>query len=114
MDTWCVDAEIPLLQHEKPKIVGKGKMKTTSKGSIVMLNEGLAYFMPYDSFTFLELVTTIALRHKPQSYNVKAYKEQKKGQEESDYLSNTFLDYSPSSIVNALVILDYFSFYVKK
>lgn len=36
MDTWCIDTKRPLLQHERPEVVGKGKM--TMVGNNVMLN----------------------------------------------------------------------------
>lgn len=63
LNSWCVDAERPLLQHERLKVFGK--TKTMVESNNVMLNKGLAYFMPYESFTYLELLIAIAMRYIP-------------------------------------------------
>lgn len=77
-----------------------------------MLDQGLAYYMPYESFNFLELLFSIALRHSPQVYEVKSYKEQKEGESDSKYKANIFLEYSPKSI--AFTVPTDWSFHVKK
>lgn len=92
--------------------MGKGKMMTL--GNNFMLYLGLAYFIPYESFTYPELLSSITLRHSPQGYIIRAYKEQKKGEEELNYFQDAFLDYSPTSIMNELVVPDDWSFHVKK
>lgn len=92
MDTQYVDVERILLQHEKPEVVGNGKTKST--GNYMMINQGVASFVPYESFTFLELLTAIALSHILQGYIIKEYKEKNKGEEESKYQLDTFIDYS--------------------
>lgn len=70
-----------------------------------MLDQGLTYFMPYESFTFPELLVSIALRHNPQGYIIKAYKEQNKGEEESKYQLDIFLEYFLGAIINAFMML---------
>lgn len=104
MDTWCMDAKRKLLQNQRLEVVRKGKMIVTSTN--IMLDLGLAYFVPYESFTCLELLTAITLRHSLEGYIIRAYKEQKKGDKELDYFPNTCLDYSLTCIMNALVVPD--------
>lgn len=63
MDTWHADVGRPSLQHERQEVVGKEKIMIT--GNNTMIDQGMAYFVPYKSFTYLELLTTITLRHSP-------------------------------------------------
>lgn len=86
------------------KVVGKDKMRLV--GNNIMLDQGLAYFVPYNSFTCPKLLITIAMRHNPQGYIIKEYKEKKEGEEESEYQPYTFLDYSLATIVNAFAVID--------
>lgn len=61
----------------------KGKRKV--KGNNIMMNLGLAYFMPYDSFTYHELLYAIALRISLQGFVVRAIKEKKKEKDKLKY-----------------------------
>jgi len=87
-----------------PNDVGRGKKKVG--GNNIMLNQGMVYFVAYESFTCPELLTTISLRHITQGYMIRVYKEQKNGKDESKYQLNIFLDYFPTTILNAFAILD--------
>lgn len=44
--------------------MGKGKSLVESKRDI-MIYQGLAYYVPYESFTYPEFVYDIALKHNP-------------------------------------------------
>lgn len=55
MDTLRVESKIILLQHQVPRVIGKGKALAESK-RIIMLDQGLAYYVPYESFTCSELL----------------------------------------------------------
>lgn len=112
MDTWRIDSTKPLLLQQSPDGADRGKKKARENN--VMLDQGLAYFMPYELFTYPEILNAIALRHNPQGFMIRAYKEQKKDEDESKYHPNTFLDYSIGAILNSFVVLDDQNLHVKK
>lgn len=74
MDTWCFDPMRILLQHLKLEVVGKGKSLAESKRDI-MIDQGLAYYVPYESFTYPKLLYAITLRHNMQGYEIRAFEE---------------------------------------
>lgn len=79
-----------------------------------MIIQGMAYFVPFESFTCPKLLTSITLRHILQSYIIRTFKEKNKVKEDFEYQLDTFLDYSSTIIVNAFIVLGDQSFHVKK
>lgn len=59
-DTWNSDPTKQLLIQQRLDDVGREKNK--EGGNNIMLDQGLEYFMPYESFAYPYLPTTIALR----------------------------------------------------
>jgi len=62
MDTWIADPNHILLQHMTPKVSEKGKSLDHSKRDI-MIDQGLAYYVPYESFFFSKLLYSLAHKH---------------------------------------------------
>lgn len=79
-----------------------------------MLDQVLAYYVPYGSFTFLELLYPIVLIHSLQGYELKAYKEPQPGEAESKYQPNIFLYYSLQAIMHVFAISTDQTFHVKE
>jgi len=69
--------------------------------------------VPYESFTFLELLYLMAHRHNQQGYQIGMCKDLEKG-EELELKFKVILDYSPDSILQAFVIPADWTFHVKK
>jgi len=73
IDTWRADPNHIILQHMTPEVTRKGKSLTHSKID-VMIDQGLAYYVPYESFTCLELLYSIAHRHNQEGYQIGLFK----------------------------------------
>lgn len=67
-----------LLQYMKLEVVGKGKSLVHSKRDI-MIDQGLAYFVPYESFTYPKLLYSMAYKHNQQGYEIGIFKDQEQG-----------------------------------
>lgn len=78
-----------------------------------MIDQGLTYFMPYESCTYPELLYLVTLRHSQQGYEIRFFKDQ---QQEGKFASKPelVLDYSLKSIVQAFVIPTDWTFHTKK
>lgn len=69
-DTWCSSFEWSLLQEVTVPIIG-----VAIGGANPIVNLRLVYFIPYESFSFLELLYHMVLRMNQQGYKVDAYKK---------------------------------------
>lgn len=79
-----------------------------------MLYLGLAYFIPFESFAYPKLLYVITLRANLQGYLVRAYKDQNKGEDDSQYQLLVFMYYSLNVILYAFIVPDRQKFHVKK
>lgn len=69
-----------------------------------MIDQGLTYYVPYESFTFLELLYSLAHRHGQKGYQIGMFKNKKEG-DASEPKFEAVLDYSPNSIIQVFAVL---------
>lgn len=83
-------------------------------GNNIMLDLGLIYFVSFESFNYPKLLYVITMRTSLQRVLMRAYKDQKKGGDDSQYQSIIFIDLLSIPFLNTFIILDNWKYHVKK
>lgn len=79
----------------------------------VMNNLGLPFFVPYESFPYLELIYRMTLHMNQQGYQIDGYKEWLVV-DAVEYKPMGFMNYFPTAIINAFIIPNSWSNKMKK